>query len=121
MQKDHGMHRGAGRAAAAAAAVVLSLVAERGPSCRHGTACAIRSGRPRNDDLSSGERVRAGDSCRCCTEKDGSGAKFHARAEAFAWGATAVPYRCDIQFGGANTAGDSDPTNDFAEFTFPKF
>lgn len=49
------------------------------------------------------------------------GSKFHARAEAFAWGATSVPYRCEVQFGGANSAGDADAANDFAELTFPKF
>ena len=41
------------------------------------------------------------------------------RAQAFACG-SAVPYRCEIEFGGAYAAGDADASNDFAEFTFPR-
>jgi hypothetical protein len=48
------------------------------------------------------------------------GETFHVRSQTFAWAATAVPYRCEIEFGGAYTPGDADPSNDFAAFTFPK-
>jgi hypothetical protein len=49
----------------------------------------------------------------------GPGGTFQVRSQSVAWAATAVPYRCEIQFGGAYAAGDADPSNDFAEFTFP--
>jgi hypothetical protein len=48
------------------------------------------------------------------------GETFQARSQAFAWAASAVPYRCEIEFGGAYIAGDADPSNDVAMFTFPK-
>jgi hypothetical protein len=48
------------------------------------------------------------------------GDKLQARSQGFAWVASAVPYRCELQFGGTYAAGDADPSNDFAEFTFPK-
>jgi hypothetical protein len=48
------------------------------------------------------------------------GEKVQVRSQSVAWAATSVPYRCEIQFGGAHTAGDADPSNDFAEFTYPK-
>ena len=47
------------------------------------------------------------------------GDKFQAQAQAFSWVPTAVPYRCEIEFVGAYAAGDADPSNDFAETTFP--
>jgi hypothetical protein len=45
---------------------------------------------------------------------------FQARSQAVAWAASAVPYRCEIEFSGAYAAGDADPSNDVAAFTFPK-
>jgi hypothetical protein len=45
---------------------------------------------------------------------------FQARSQAVAWSNTAVPYRCEIEFGGPSAAGDADPSNDAAVFTFPK-
>jgi hypothetical protein len=47
------------------------------------------------------------------------GAKFQVQSQAFSWVPTSVPYRCEIQFVGPYTAGDADPSNDFAETTFP--
>jgi hypothetical protein len=48
------------------------------------------------------------------------GSRFQARSQSFAWAATAIPYRCEIEFGGTYAMGDADPSNDFQEFTFPK-
>jgi hypothetical protein len=48
------------------------------------------------------------------------GETFQARSQAVAWALTAVPYRCEIEFGGSYATGDADPSNDFATFTFPK-
>jgi hypothetical protein len=48
------------------------------------------------------------------------GEKFQVRLQSYAWAATAVPYRCEIEFSGTYASGDADPSNDFAEFTFPK-
>jgi hypothetical protein len=48
------------------------------------------------------------------------GNRFQARSQSFAWAATAIPYRCEIEFGGTYLMGDADPSNDFQEFTFPK-
>ena len=49
-----------------------------------------------------------------------AGDKFQARLQTYAWAATSVPYRCEIEFSGTYASGDADPSNDFAEFTFPK-
>ena len=48
------------------------------------------------------------------------GEKVQVRSQAFSWVASSVPYRCEIEFGGADLAGDADRSNDFAEFSFPK-
>ena len=44
---------------------------------------------------------------------------FQVRSQAVAWANAAVPYRCEIEFGGVDIAGDADPSNDVAAFTFP--
>jgi hypothetical protein len=49
------------------------------------------------------------------------GEKFETRVQAFSWVTASVPYRCEIQFGETSAAGDADPSNDFAGFTFPRF
>ena len=36
-----------------------------------------------------------------------------------AWFASAVPYRCEIQWDGS-IPGDADPSDDYGEFTYPK-
>jgi hypothetical protein len=48
------------------------------------------------------------------------GDQFEARSQGFAWVAAAVPYRCEIEFGGTYAAGDADASNDVAELTFPR-
>jgi hypothetical protein len=49
-----------------------------------------------------------------------AGDKFQVRSQTSSWAATAVPYRCEIEFSGTYASGDADPSNDFADFTFPK-
>jgi hypothetical protein len=40
-------------------------------------------------------------------------------AEGAAWFATAVPYRCEIEWDGS-VSGDADPSDDYGELTYPK-
>jgi hypothetical protein len=47
-----------------------------------------------------------------------SGEKLMVRTEGAVWFASAVPYRCAIEFDGAG--GDADPSDDVAELTFPR-
>jgi len=47
------------------------------------------------------------------------GERFVLDAEGAAWFASAVPYRCEIQWDGS-IAGDADPSDDYGEFTYPK-
>ncbi len=48
------------------------------------------------------------------------GERFQTEAQASAWAAASIPYRCEIHFSGAFAAGDANADNNAAEFTFPK-
>jgi len=45
------------------------------------------------------------------------GDRFVMRAEGSAWFASQVPYRCEIQY---DAGGDTDPSDDSREFTYPR-
>jgi hypothetical protein len=47
------------------------------------------------------------------------GEKFVLDADGAAWFASAVPYRCEIQWDGS-VPGDADPSDDYGELTYPK-
>jgi hypothetical protein len=47
------------------------------------------------------------------------GEKFTLDADGAAWFASAVPYRCEIQWDGS-VPGDADPSDDYGELTYPK-
>lgn len=47
------------------------------------------------------------------------GERFVMHADGASWFASAVPYRCEIQWDGS-ISGDADPSDDYGEFTYPK-
>jgi hypothetical protein len=91
---------------------ITCVVANRGPKTSNATAWLLIS-RPGESSpqvlkvVSIPKSMEPGDT-------------IQARSQAVAWAFTPVPYRCEIEFGGAYATGDADPSNDFAMFTFPK-
>jgi hypothetical protein len=47
------------------------------------------------------------------------GDRYVIEADGAAWFASAIPYRCEIQWEGS-VIGDADPSDDYGEFTYPK-
>jgi hypothetical protein len=88
---------------------VRCVIANRGPKSATGASIVIS--RPGDD----GRKVLK----KIAMPELATGDRFDVRAQSAAWFATPVPYRCEIQFAG-NGAGDSDPNDDYGEFTYPR-
>jgi hypothetical protein len=90
---------------------VRCVVENRGPSFSRGSERLVIS-RPEDD----GTKILKASPI---PTRLGKGDKFVVDAEGAAWFASAVPYRCEIEWDGS-VAGDSDPSDDYGELTYPK-
>ena len=90
---------------------VRCVVQNRGPSLSRGSEMLVIS-RPGDD----GPKVLKAITIPVPLAR---GEKFVIAAEGAAWFASAVPYRCEIQWDGSVT-GDADPSDDYGELTYPK-
>ena len=87
------------------------VVQNRGPSVSRGSEVLVIS-RPSDD----GPKILRASAIPVPLAR---GDKFVMEADGASWFASAVPYRCEIQWDGS-VPGDADATDDYGEFTYPK-
>ena len=88
------------------------VVANQGPSSSRGTASLVIS-RTSEEGAKTLSKTQI-------PSPLAAGEQFETHTATASWATSAVVYRCEVTFEGVRGFGDADPSDDFAEATYPR-